>query len=135
MAPINISGSFVYQPTGDFDVVLIVADDQGNPVPLEDGQLSVALVLSYPDLFLQQVGLDLVIVEYFDYGGVRLGATWSAAGRELPEGWAPAALLATVTSDYTGYSAVITAALPAPADSGIRFLTTGPGPRFPAPPG
>ena len=58
-----------------------MVDDQGNPVPLEDGRLSVALVLSYPDLFLQQVGLDLVIVEYFDYGGVRLGATWSGRAR------------------------------------------------------
>jgi hypothetical protein len=74
------------------------------------------VVLSYPDQFLQQVGLDLFIVDPLGYGGVRVGATWPDEDPEPPEGWAPAALLATVTSGYVGYSAVITA----PRRPGLR---------------
>jgi hypothetical protein len=135
MAAINISGAFVYQPAGVFDVVLVVVDDEGNPALLGDAELSLAVVLSYPDQFLQQVGLDLFIVDPLGYGGVRVGATWPDQDPEPPEGWAPAALLATVTSGYVGYSAVITAAQPAPADSGIFLARPVPGQRFPAPQG
>ncbi len=134
MTAFTLSGSFVYQPTGVFDVVLVVVDDEGNPALAGDAKLSLAVVLSYPDQFGQQVELDLFVVDPFGYGGVRVGATWPGDGPELPEGWSPAALLATVvTSGYFGYSAVITAAQPAQADSGILLVRPAPGPRFPAP--
>jgi hypothetical protein len=124
---ISITGAFVYQPPGLFDVVLVVVDDEGSGAMGEGTTLSIAVVLSYPDLFGQQVPLTLVEVIPRGDGVVRVGAAWPE-GPEPPEGWAPAALVATVTSGNAGYSAVITAALPAAPDSGIRLVTRAPGP-------
>ena len=49
---IHVSGAFVYQPTVLFDVVLVVVDDDGNPALYADAELSLALVLGYPDMFV-----------------------------------------------------------------------------------
>jgi hypothetical protein len=120
---IHVSGAFVYQPAALFDVVLVVVDDDGNPALYGDAELSLALVLGYPDTF-EEVELDiLVVTPVGNGGGVHVGARWPEGGPRLPDGWAPAALLATVTSGYENYSAVITAALPAPADTGFVIFT------------
>jgi hypothetical protein len=117
---IHISGAFVYQPTALFDVVLVVVDDDGNPALVGEATLSLAVVLGYPD-DLPEVQLDLLVATPLgNGGGLQVGASWPG-DPQPPEGWAPAALLATVTSGYTSYSAVITAALPAPADTGIAI--------------
>jgi hypothetical protein len=117
---IHISGAFVYQPTALFDVVLVVVDDDHNPAFAGEATLSLAVVLGYPD-DLPEVQLDLLAVTPLgNGGGLHAGASWPGAPQP-PDGWAPAALLATVTTGYTSYSAVITAALPAPADTGIAF--------------
>jgi hypothetical protein len=117
---IHVSGAFVYQPTALFDVVLVVVDDDSNPALVGEATLSLAVVLGYPD-DLPVVQLDLLVITPLgNGGGLRVGASWP--GDPQPrEGWAPAALLATVTSGYTSYSAVITTALPAPADTGIAI--------------
>jgi hypothetical protein len=117
---IHISGAFVYQPTGLFDVVLVVVDDDHNPAFPGEATLSLAVVLGYPD-DLPEVQLDLLAVTPLgNGGGLHAGASWPG-DPQPPEGWAPAALMATVTTGYTSYSAVITAALPAPADTGIAI--------------
>ena len=118
---IHVSGAFVYQPTALFDVLLVVVDDDGSPA-YGEATLSLAVVLGYPD-DLPEVQLELLVVAPLGNGaGLRVGARWPE-GPQPPESWAPAALLATVTSGDTGYSAVITAALPAPADTGIVIYT------------
>lgn len=120
---IHVSGAFVYQPTVLFDVVLVVVDDDGNPALYADAELSLALVLGYPDMFVE-VELDLLTVSPVgNGGGVHVAARWPQGGPDRPDGWAPAALLATVTSGYENYSAVVTAALPAPADTGLVIFT------------
>lgn len=120
---IHVSGAFVYQPTVLFDVVLVVVDDDGNPALYADAELSLALVLGYPDMFVE-VELDLLAVSPVGSGGgVHVAARWPQGGPDRPDGWAPAALLATVTSGYENYSAVVTAALPAPADTGLVIFT------------
>jgi hypothetical protein len=117
---IHISGAFVYQPTALFDVVLVVVDDDCNPAFAGEATLSLAVVLGYPD-DLPEVQLDLLAVTRLgNGGGLHAGASWPGDPQPA-DGWAPAALLATVTTGYTSYSAVITAALPAPADTGIAI--------------
>jgi hypothetical protein len=121
-----ISGAFVFQPRGTltlagFQIALTAFNDDGSPVFPESGELSAeqlgaGIVLSYPQL--REIVLLDVRGNSGGYGYV--GATGTLYDPEQPpEGWIPAAMLLYVNESPI---AVITAAAPAAADSGIEQI-------------
>jgi hypothetical protein len=123
MAVVNISGSFTYEPvspigqTGLFDVALIVVDDAGNPAAY--GQtIGLTVVLSYPGFPDASWPLDIVNIDDSGNGLVRVQASFPS-GANPGQDWLPAALAVSLDRVFL---AVITAAPPAPADSGWSIV-------------
>jgi hypothetical protein len=136
MSATSISGAFVYRPPvgkpwtesyvfGKFDIALTIFEDG---TPLLDGDVSnifsgqLAVVLSDPD----EPNANRLINVSYAHGSIGTGSVriQGALADVPPEGWMPAAIIVTVNCKDQGgnwilSSAIITAALPAVANSGM----------------
>ena len=131
---ISISGTFVYQPpqeagefwaaaVGTFVIALVIVNDEGSAVLTADPineQLTLAVVLSYPfsldDPYAPTLELALIGGGAGGFGGYAL--LQGVLQGPPPAGWMPAAILVYLVTQG-GANAIITAAAPAAAETGM----------------
>jgi hypothetical protein len=136
---ISISGTFVYQPPqeageffaaelGTFVIALVIVNDDGSAVLTADPineQLTVVVVLGYPfslaDPFQPTLELTLIGGGAGGLGGYAL--LQGVLQGPPPADWMPAAILVELVTQG-GTNAIITAAAPAVAETGM-YLSGG----------